>query len=468
MRNLLTAAAFALAAFPGAAVAQESAPPPFHSPGRPYAATGLPDRIVLTPGATPATAMAVAFRTDARQADAVAEIALAPDGPTPGHDARQLRGQSFDITTENGAARYHQVRFEGLTPDTAYVYRVRGAEGWSEWLQFRTASAEARPFTFLYFGDTQNNILPIASRTIRQAFRATASPALVLHAGDLVAQREEMVHDDEWGEWSEAGGYNYATVPQLPAPGNHEYVDHILPDGTESRLLGPHWPLTFALPANGAPGAERTTYFVDYQNVRFIVLDGTSAIDLGTLEAQTRWLDQTLAASRAGWNVVLFHQPIFTCARPNDTEQLNPVWRRIFEARRVDLVLQGHDHCYSRLTAPAGRDASARDRAGGGAQGPVYIVSVTGSKMYGLNDRAETQPDRSAEMTQLYQRIDVDGDRLVYRAFTATGRAYDGFDLVRGTDGTNRLTETGGPFIDPRRCRAGVGPDGGPCTAEPK
>ncbi len=467
MRECLLAAALALVV-PGAAAAQESAPPPVHSPGRPYAATGLPDRIVLTPGATPATAMAVAFRTDARQAEALAQIALAPDGPTPEHGAREVRGESFDIATENGAARYHQVRFDGLSPDTAYVYRARGAEGWSEWLQFRTAAAEARPFTFLYFGDTQNSILSIASRTIRQAFRATASPALVLHAGDLVAQREEMVHDDEWGEWSEAGGYNYATVPQLPAPGNHEYVDHILPDGTESRRLGPHWPLSFALPANGAPGAERTTYFVDHQGVRFIVLDGTAAIDLGKLESQTRWLDATLAASPARWNIVLFHQPIFTCARPDDTGQLNPVWRRIFEARRVDLVLQGHDHCYSRLTAEAGREASAQARAAGGAQGPVYIVSVTGAKMYALNDRAERQPDRAAEMTQLYQRIDVDGDRLAYRAFTATGRAYDGFDLVRGADGANRLTETGGPFVDARRCRDGVGPDGGPCTAEPK
>src|SRR5690606_25394576 len=152
------AAAFAFVV-PGLAAAQESAPPPVHSPGRPYAATGLPDRIVLTPGATPATAMAVAFRTDARQAEALAQIAPAPDGPTPEHGARELRGESFDIATENGAARYHQVRFDDLTPDTAYAYRVRGAEGWSEWLQFRTAAAEARPFTFLYFGDTQNSIL---------------------------------------------------------------------------------------------------------------------------------------------------------------------------------------------------------------------------------------------------------------------------------------------------------------------
>lgn len=439
-----------------------------HSAGKPYAATGLPDRIILTPGANPAEEMGVAFRTDARQPVAQAELAPAIDGPSLGVWAVAVTGTSSDIATENGAARYHQVRFAGLRPDTAYVYRVKGADGWSEWLQFRTAAAGFRPFTFLYFGDAQNNILPIASRVIRQAFHATAAPALALHAGDLVNQRETMVHDDEWGEWAEAGGHHYATVPQLPAPGNHEFVDIVLPGGKESRRIGPHWTRSFALPANGAVPVKETTYHVDYQGVRFIVLDGTSALDLGALDAQTRWLEGLLADNPARWTVVLFHQPIFTCARPANTEVLKAAWQPVFEKHGVDVVLQGHDHCYSRLTSEQGNRASARNRDAGGAQGPVYLVTVTGSKMYGLNDRSATQPDRVAEDTQLYQVIDVGKDRLSFRAYTATGRPYDGFDLVRGDGGRNRLVEAGGPYGQARRCVAGTGPDGVPCTAEPK
>lgn len=467
------AAALAAASVPAAADARQPGPVAEttgrpHSAGRPYAARGLPDRIVLTPGADPSREMAVAFRTDVRQAEALAELAPAIDGPSVAARARRHSGRSGGIVTENGGATYHQVRFEGLEPDTAYLYRVRGADGWSEWHQFRTATAGPAPFTFLYFGDTQNDILEIGSRVIRQAFRETASPALVVHAGDLVAQRDEKVHDDEWGEWAEAGGYNYAMIPQLPAAGNHEYVDHLTPSGEETRRLGPHWPLSFALPQNGVGPRERTTYFVDYQGVRFIVLDGTAALDLGGLPAQTRWLDETLASSPARWNVVLFHQPIFTCARPNDTEALKAAWRPIFEARRVDLVLQGHDHCYARLTSAQGREASARTHAAGDPQGPVYLVSVVGSKMYGLNDRAATQPDRVAEDTELWQRFDVEEDRILFRAFTPTGRLYDGFELRRGADGRNRLSplpEASGPV---RRCEAGLGPDGLPCTARPR
>jgi hypothetical protein len=465
MRPLWVAAAL-LSAAP--ALAQAPATPPVpRTPGLPYAPRAIPDRVVLTAGADPAHEMAVAFRTDRNQATAEAQIAVALDGPTLERQARTLTGVTRPIDSANGAANYHQVRFTGLEPDRTYAYRVKGAAGWTEWLQFRTAAAAFRPFRFLYLGDTQNGILTYAARVIRQGF-AEGRIALTVHAGDLAAQRDDLDHDDEWGEWNQAGGYNYSQIPQLPATGNHEYVDHILPDGQESRKLGPYWPLQFALPANGVDPVKATTYFVDYQGARFVILDGTAALDLNALDQQSRWLDATLAASTAKWNVVLFHQPIFTCARPKDTEKLKAAWKPIFDRRRVDLVLQGHDHCYSRLTAEAGREAGRAARAKGATQGPVYLVSVTGSKMYGLNDRARTQPDRTAEDTELFQIVDVNAGKLQFRTYTASGTLYDGFDLERGSDGRNRLKELPDALPRLRTCTGAIGPDGGPCLGRAK
>lgn len=437
------------------------------SAGLPYAPKNLPDRIVLTPGADPARDMAVAYRTDTAQAESQAQIAVSVDGPTLEEKALLVTGTSLPVDSSYGRALYHQVRFTDLTPDTVYAYRVKGAAGWSEWHQFRTAAAEAKPFRFLYLGDIQNGILTYASRVIRQAFHAHGDIRLTLHAGDLVGQRDDLDHDDEWGEWNQAGGHHYAMVPQLPATGNHEYVDHILPGGTESRRLGPYWPAQFALPSNGVDPVKATTYYVDYQGVHFIILDGTAAIDLGSMEQQTAWLDATLASSKANWNVVLFHQPVFTCARPNDTAEVKAAWKPVFETRKVDLVLQGHDHCYSRLTSEAGRAASAKARADGSVQGPVYLVSVTGSKMYRLNTRAPDQPDKIAEATELYQIVDVEPQRLKFRTFTATGSLYDGFDLER-TPAGNRLSEISEPTIAARTCNGEVGPDGGLCVATGK
>ena len=469
----LLAAVGMLVALPAAAQVvpapdPDPVPPPIHAPNGRFAAKGWADRIVLTPAADAARGAAVAWRTNTAQATSEAQIAEEIDGPLLGYTALTVQGQTLPIQNENGQANYHQVRFNDLKPDTRYVYRVKAADSWSEWLPFRTAKAEFTPFRFIYLGDTQNDILEIGSRVIRSAFKEAGPATLVLHAGDLVAQREVKVHDDEWGEWTEAGGRAFAMTVQIPATGNHEYVDHILPDGTESRQLGPHWTRQFALPQNGAEGVKDTTYYVDFQGVRFIVLDGTAALDLGGLAAQTTWLDQALASSRAKWNVAVFHQPIYTCARPEDTEELKAAWKPIFDARNIDLVLQGHDHCYGRVSDEAGAAASRANSDAGRQQGPVYMVSVTGSKMYGLNDRADTQPVRAAENTELYQLIDVQERELSFRAYTATGQLYDAFTLTRQEDGSKRLSESSESLLALRRCDGAQGPDNRPCTAEIK
>jgi hypothetical protein len=433
------------------------------APGTPYAPRPIPDRIVLTPGADPAREMAVAWRTDAAQSISEAQIVRAVDSPSLDSLAKTVVNDAppRPLASANGEAHFHSVRFSDLEPDTVYGYRLKGAAGWTEWFQFKTAAAEARPFRFLYLGDVQNGILSDAARVIRQAFSAHGGIEAVLHAGDLVDQRGALDHDDEWGEWNAAAGHHYAMIPQIPAAGNHEYDNLVVPERGFRRRLGRYWPLQFALPANGAPAVRETTYFVDYQGVRFIVLDGTAALDLGAIETQTRWLDQTLATSGARWNVVLFHQPVFSCGRAEDASALQAAWKPVFESRQVDLVLQGHDHCYSRVTSAPGR--ASLDGAG-----PVYLVSVAGSKMYGLNDRAVAEADRAAEATQLYQIVDVMGDRLSVRVFTATGRLYDGFDIERQTDGRKFVRESTAPLVAERLCDGATGPDGAPCGVKTK
>ncbi len=432
---------------------------PPRSAGKPFAPAGLPDRIVLTPGADPAREMAVAFRTGPGQTWSEAEIAPAIDGPSLEERAEIVRGKSAprSLVSANGAANYHQIRFSGLAPETVYAYRVKGEAGWSEWLQFRTAAATPGPFRFLYLGDVQNGILSVSSRVVRQAFGAHGPIDLVLHAGDLVDQRGDLDADDEWGEWIAAAGYQYAVVPQIPAAGNHEYEKQLVPDAVAPRRLGAYWPLQFALPQNGARKVTDTTYYVDYQGVRFVVLDGTSALDRGTAKDQALWLDRVLAESDAQWKIVLFHQPVFSCGRPSDEEVLKAAWKPVFDRRKVDLVLQGHDHCYSRMTAsPAGQD--------GAFDGPLYMVSVAGAKMYAVTDRAAALANRTGEATQLYQIVDVSEDRLAVRVYTATGRLYDGFDIERSADGLNALHEVKGPvLLAESSCEGDFNPEGAAC-----
>lgn len=62
-------------------------------------------------------------------------------------------------------------------------------------------------------------------------------------------------------------------------------------------------------------------------------------------------------------------------------------------------------------------------------RGTIYVVSVSGPKMYKL----EKQPwmVSSVADTQLYQLIKIDGDVLSFEARTATGELYDSFQLIK-------------------------------------
>lgn len=391
---------------------------------------GWPDRVVLTPGADPAREMAVAWRTDPRQATARAELVVDDGGPDLEEAARRIEGETADLATPLGAARYHQVRFTGLTPDTAYAYRLRGADGWGEWRSFRTAAVEPRPFRFLYLGDLQNDVLEVGARVARQAQRTAPDAALVVHAGDLVQQRDGDPHDAEWGEWTESGGALLASVPQLPAAGNHEYLETRTFDGdTDYTRLGPHWAAQFALPTNGALGAEATSYVVDHQGARFIVLDTTSALNFGTLDAQRDWLRKALDGAEGRWKIVIMHHPVFSCGRNYEPTRIRSTFRPVLETNGADLVLQGHDHCYSRVSDPdAGPIGAGQTRP---LAGPVYVVSIAGGKMYPLNPQSATQADVRIADTQLFQVVEVMTDRLSFRTFGATGQVRDAFDIER-------------------------------------
>jgi hypothetical protein len=71
--------------------------------------------------------------------------------------------------------------------------------------------------------------------------------------------------------------------------------------------------------------------------------------------------------------------------------------------------------------------------------GTVYVVSVSGPKMYDL--QRQTFMARQAEDTQLFQVIHVDGDKLAYEAFCADGSLYDAFTLTKHEGQPNQLTE---------------------------
>ncbi|WP_144409333.1 purple acid phosphatase family protein [Pseudoxanthomonas suwonensis] len=404
-----------------------------------HAPSVFPDRIVASPVQDAATGFAVAWRTDASVAAPVLEIVLAGDSPDMGVP-RQVRAATTALRTENGIGHHHRAEVDGLQADTLYAWRVQGGGTWSPWHHTRTPASPGTPLTLLYFGDTQNKNTSLTTRVVREAMRHAPDARLALFAGDLVSGGDGE-DDNEWGEWFEAGESLPTSMLVAPAAGNHEYFEEFEDTPQERRVLGAHWPRTFALPGNGAEGAAATTYWFDAQDVRVVVLDGTSALDLGTARAQAAWLDRVLAGNTRRWSIVVVHQPMFSPRQDRDNELLRRHVLPVLERRRVDLVLQGHDHVYG--------------RRGGRVPGqptPQFVVSVAGAKQYRLSPQARLTMAPVAEDTQLFQVLRVDGDRLRYEARTATGRLYDAFELERAPDGGRRLRELEEERIPQRDC----------------
>ena len=409
-----------------------------------YAPSELPDRIVLTAAADPAHAQSVTWRTSSRVTNTPrAQIVVAVDHPGLHLAARTVEAEARRLVTENGLSLHHSVTFDELEPDTLYAYRVEGANTWSEWFQFRTPKAEFQPHAVLYFGDAQNAVKSHFSRVVREANATLPRAALMIHAGDLVNSRDG-VHDDEWGEWFDAAGWLHGMVNQLVAAGNHEYIEQ---SGGAPSTLAPHWPAQFTTPGNGPDGLQDTVYSLEYQGVRYVVLDSMAALqDVEKARQQADWMDDILAANTSRWTIAVHHHPIFSVSQGRDNPQIRDLWQPLYEKHGVDMVLQGHDHTYGR-----GGNLSEGSSGQPHARGPVYVVSVAGPKMYLVSEEAEAQMVRTAEDTQLFQVISFTEDTLDYISRTATGALYDAMRITRNSDGS-KTVEDRRPTSPDNRC----------------
>lgn len=391
------------------------------SPVRP----GLrPDRVVLNVTEDPATSMAVTWRTSTAVPHGAAQLVVADSHPASVGNALAQAAKTEALRVGELEAHYHSAVFAGLMPNTQYAYRVGHGDHWSEWHHFTTAGTATDSLTFLYFGDVQTNIHQLWSRVVRRAYRQAPEARLALYAGDLVNRANR---DVEWGEWFAAGAFIHAEIPVMPTPGNH---DHASTDAGED-LISAYWRPQFTLPLNGPAGLEESCYYADVQGVRFISMN-TQRYELSEVDraSQRDWLERVLADNPNKWTCMLMHHPIYSTKRNRDNKMLRADLKPLIDRYGVDLVLQGHDHTYvrgmERVPMPNGQ-----------VPGTMYVVSVSGPKMSDVL-HAEWM-ERVAGHTQLFHVVDVVGDVLRFRAFTATGALYDEFELHKSAGKANQL-----------------------------
>ncbi|MDO9495051.1 MAG: metallophosphoesterase family protein, partial [Nocardioides sp.] len=355
----------------------------------PAAAAVRPQGVHVAFGADPRHQMAVSWSTPGSVRRPRLEVG-------PDHSLGRL------VDVESRASKdvrtvYHHARLAGLQPGTTYRYRVSHAGSAPATGTFRTAPARPRAFRFAAFGDMGVN----AAAAAHVALIREQEPDFSFVVGDLCYADSSggtgLGGSDTqdfavWDRWLRQIQPSARSTPWMTTVGNHEM------EAGNGELGYAGYLDRFALPRNGVRGAPVTYSFV-YGNVGFVALDGNDASYeiarnadyLGS--AQDRWLVRRLEAMRArpdlDFIVVGFHNCMYCTNLVHGSDGGHrDRWEAIFDRFRVDLVVNGHNHCYERThpvrggaaVVEAPRGAVVDSRRGttyltaGGAGQAVYPV----------------------------------------------------------------------------------------------
>lgn len=389
-----------------------------------------PERIMLNPLESGEQGVAITWRTPSEVENSYVQWRTVQ--PNPIINSTQLhttegvaRVDTVNYQEQTSVFKSFRAQLADLEPGSTYMYRVGEEDaGWSEWIHFNLPSDDPdAPFTFIYLGDPQNDLFSQWSRSIRQAYAAEPEASFILYAGDLV---NRGYNDLEWDEWYRAGDFIHRMLPSIMTPGNHEYS---YPDIT------PLWKSLFTLPSNGPEEYEDldgAAYYIDYPAVRVISLDGTTSEHDDSIRAiQAEWLEEVLKENDKKWTILTLHQPFYSTSGTRDNAQIRDAFQHLLDEYGVDIVLQGHDHAYGRGMLEAGADEP-------GNSGTMYVVSVSGPKMYGVGDE-KNWIQVQLEQTQLYQVITIEGDQLFFSSYTVMGELFDEFILTKDSENRSVL-----------------------------
>lgn len=323
----------------------------------------------------------VTIKVELLTPEAVTVEVTGPDGATK---------KAQDTT----ARRFHAVRIDGLSPATAYRYRVLAGDAAtaSDEGRFTTAPNDSRPFKFVVYGDSRSD--PAAHLAVTRTLEGVPADFLV-HTGDMVAMGDE---EDDWRGFFEAENKLLRDRCVFAAIGNHELAG-------EKGVGAATFLRYFASADEG--GKERPKLYGTFRwsNTRFFLLN---AMDSWTGEDRV-WLKEELdrAANEPGLVhrfAVLHHGPHSSGPHGGNKRLHDNGVMTIFKEGKVDLIIAGHDHAYERGTG----------------EGVKYIVSGgAGAPLY---PKKRTQPETAIyESVHHFTQISVDGDKVELIATRASG-----------------------------------------------
>lgn len=293
----------------------------------------------------------------------------------------------------------------GLSANTSYSYRVGTDGAWSSVYSFKTQSFEG-DFDFLFFGDPQIGSSGDVAKdqagwqdTLAVATAANPNAELLVSGGDQV---ESAGNETQWTAFLAPD--QLRQYPWVATIGNHDVGSK----SYEQHMFTPNTDYSPALYANGNPTSNTSggDYWFIYKDVLFIDLNSSSYVTTsggGGDAAHVAYVTDVINAhgADAKYTVLVYHHSIYSSAshaKDSDNKIRRVDFPTTFSNLGVDLVLQGHDHVYTRsYEIKNGAKANADEQPGQsdvfvGPGGVIYMTanSASGSKYYNM-----TTPDSS-------------------------------------------------------------------------
>ncbi|GLW98137.1 metallophosphoesterase family protein [Microtetraspora sp. NBRC 16547] len=339
----------------------------------------------------------------------------------------------------NGGYNAHAT-IDSLKQNTSYSYRV-GAEGqWSPTYSFTTQDFNGNNLDFLFFGDPQIGSSGSTAKdgagwldTLDVALAANPKAELLVSGGDQV---ETANTESQWDAFLAPA--KLRQYPWAATIGNHDvggkaYEQHFWTPNTDRSA--PYY--------NGsATTRSGGNYWFKYKNVLFIDINSNAYAndaDAAHIDYITKVVKEQGADAKH--TVLIYHHAIYSPAshaNDSDNKKRRQDFPTAFSNLGIDLVLQGHDHSYSRsYVIKNGQKANTDEQPGAaevskGPGGVIYVTanSASGSKYYDLtapdpNKDPNYGPDplnpkshwansvENQEHVRTYVRVQVRGNKLV-------------------------------------------------------
>jgi hypothetical protein len=348
--------------------------------------------VVLTVGAKE-NQRVVSWYTSANTAQSVQvapTASLGADGSFPA--TATTFAATVAANTVNGGFNGHAI-VDGLQENTAYSYRVGAEGGWSATYAFRTQKFDG-DFDFLFFGDPQIGSSGDTAKdgagwadTLNVSLAANPNAELLVSGGDQV---ETANTETQWTSYLQSD--KLRSVPTSPTIGNHDVGGKAY----DQHFWTPNTDRSAAFYNGDAATRSGGDYWYMYKGVLFVHLN-SNAYASGSDDAHVAYVTAAVKAHpEAKYRVLVYHHSIYSPAdhaNDADNQQRRKDFPTAFSNLGIDLVLQGHDHSYSRSYAlKNGQKLNANEQPGAadvatGVGGVIYVTgnSASGSKYYDLS-----------------------------------------------------------------------------------